>query len=678
MHGDLILPIKESRDDILISILLLVAACFAVGVPTVLVAGLCCRYLQSGLDRRVFIVFSLVSLVGGGFGLAHIADISRAMAGEFVAMGAVVSNFFIPTLHYPIDFKPFATVSVLTLPLAPFLGGAMDFFKKLERALRTGDTVDDKLAYSQEQEAQRQRQLEMRAKQQAGREPKPAQQPELFLGTMMRGDSLPTRKQDSIDLHQRGNWIVLEDGLLNEHMFILGATGAGKSTSLLRLCAEILKNTDRDLIIVDGKGEEELAQQIRTLVWQHRQHDTPIFRLGGMTAGARYHAFCGHADAIYNRILKMLNDGKVEGGAAYFLDKNRNLLQLICRAPGGPPRSFTQLRQRLSLRWLIAAYAGNAEEKEYILSRKPDDIDGLAERVLPLIRELKDVTSSTGFTLEETRTAVFSIKTLAIGDTAQRFCRFLIEDFKDFVTNRASRRGFLGIDEFGVFGNDNIRDLLSQARSKQYGVSLLTQDYANLGDDKLARQILANTRTKILMGTDYPEEVGTPAGTRLQVESGIQSNELGPTGMMTSRIQHAFKVDMNTVRRFSQGQSFIIRKGYAVAVQVSPVSLPEDLVVPPEQIEAPEPAQVELPPPAEEAQTTPAQTSPKRSQKGTAKRSHPPRTSHRRQQAAQTNDETQIPQENPSPETTKNENADVQQVPEIEEKNQRKRRSKPL
>lgn len=72
---------------------------------------------------------------------------------------------------------------------------------------------------------------------------------------------------------------------------------------------------------------------------------------------------------------------------------------------------------------------------------------------------------------------------------------------------RQKRPGLLIIDEFGAFGNKNIIALLTMARSADLGVILATQDIASLGEENERRLILANTPTKILMATDFPEEI---------------------------------------------------------------------------------------------------------------------------------------------------------------------------
>jgi hypothetical protein len=87
---------------------------------------------------------------------------------------------------------------------------------------------------------------------------------------------------------------------------------------------------------------------------------------------------------------------------------------------------------------------------------------------------------------------------------------------------------------------------------------------------------MASTLTKVLMGTDFPEELAMQGGTRMQLESSIQSSETGPTGMSSGRFQHSIKVDINRARRFQYGQAYVIRKGYAMAVQISECKLSEE------------------------------------------------------------------------------------------------------
>lgn len=593
-------PQATTPDEHHFTIIFIISGLVILSLPTLLVGLWILRYLtynpSARAVRRVWIAT--------GTGLLCTLLYTDALAAQYQLIytqtGVVLSEILFqqraPSLfHLALDY---IALSPLTLPLAPFVGGSMDGFNKLKKRLRIYRTTEEMAEAWNDHEQQRAKRLEQRARQAAGQLPTRDQAKELFLGSVLGGDPLPNG-EDSIGVRLHGNGLYLHEWALNEHLFMLGATGSGKSTALKRLCAEILANTSRDLFVIDGKGEDYFVEELRELVWTYRHIEPPVVRLGGLQRGDAYNAFCGTKEAVYNRIGAMAGIQEAEGNALIFANRNRNLLQLICFAHDEPPRSFGGLRERLSQDWLMAAYRGHHEEA-HIASLKAGHFESLSDHLRPLIREFEEVISPTGFTLHDTHCAIFSIKTLSIGDSAKRFCRFLIEDVKDFVANRALRPGVVLFDEFGVFGSDNIRDVLAQARSKHWGIGLATQDYANLGDEQTARQILANTLTKVLLGTDFPEELAMQGGTKVQMESSIQSDALGPTGMTSGRLQHAIKVDINRARRFQRGQAYLIRKGHTVALQFSEVKL-----TPQERAQVPPPSTPSSPASAPEPPSTP-------------------------------------------------------------------------
>jgi hypothetical protein len=219
----------------------------------------------------------------------------------------------------------------------------------------------------------------------------------------------------------------------------------------------------------------------------------------------------------------------------------------------------------------LAAYLNDAEEYALLESLPIAKLESLSDRILPLAREFAPIVGEEGFRLETQRGAIFSLRTQSVGDTARRFLNFLIEDLKDFVGKRQRRPGLLIIDEFGVFDNHNIDAILMLARSANFGVILAIQDVATLGDESLRRIILANTRTKLLLATDFPEEIATLAGTTYQIEASLQHEAGEATGMGSARIQHAFRVDMNEAARLQTGEAFLIRQRYAAKLHIKPV-----------------------------------------------------------------------------------------------------------
>ena len=384
------------------------------------------------------------------------------------------------------------------------------------------------------------------------------------LGAKVRGQPFPP----DLGIHQKNDWVVLSEDVLDQHIFVLGTTGSGKSETIKRLVYEILTATDRNIYLVDGKGDEGLANDIRSLAYQHGRGAAPVFRLGFEKSGAVYDGFRGQPTDVYNRLCALIGTSDAEGDAQYYADINRDLLQLICYAPAGPPRSFEELRERLSKEWLEDAYRDDEVERAAISRLDGRHLEGLSYRLRPLAREFSKHVGDGGFALEETPCAIFSLRVQSVGDTAQRFLDFLVEDLKDFIGKRQTRPAVLIIDEFGQFSNKNITALLSLARSAKLAIILATQDVASLKDEQTKKLVLANTRTKILMATEFPEELAELAGTILRLENSIQFQEGEVTGKGSARIQHQFAVDPNEVAKLKPGEAFIIRQRHHAKIKV--------------------------------------------------------------------------------------------------------------
>jgi len=97
----------------------------------------------------------------------------------------------------------------------------------------------------------------------------------LFLGTYLKGDIIPTY----LGFSTTSGWMTMENRLLNQHVFILGTTGAGKSETLLKIIEQVLQNTNRNLYFVDGKGDLEFAMKVATLIAKSGRGKAHVFKL---------------------------------------------------------------------------------------------------------------------------------------------------------------------------------------------------------------------------------------------------------------------------------------------------------------------------------------------------------------------------------------------------------------
>lgn len=426
--------------------------------------------------------------------------------------------------------------------------------------------LDEHLQEQQQYYDWKNAQLSRDAARREGQTP-PARPAWLNLGVHIKGDRLP----DHLGVARQGHWVQLADPVLDQHLLMVGATGAGKSQAIKRLVAETLAATDRDIFLVDGKGDVVLAREVAQMIYQARRRPVPIFTLGMGERGCIYHGFCGAREAVWNRLVALVGAPDASGDARFYADINRDLLQLACYAGEDVPRSFEELLARLNLAWLQDAYRGNALEQPTVDTIPQSWLDGLLVHLRPLARSLQPLMGPEGFVLEEQQGAIFSLRTQSVPDSARTFLDFFIEDIKDFVGNRQRRPGLLIIDEFGSFQNENIIDLLMMARSARLGVVLATQDVSTLGGEEQRQRILSNTRTKLLMATDFPEQIAQLAGTIYQIEASIQHEEGQATGLGSARVQHAFRIDMNEAARLQPGEAFLIRQRHVAKLRVKQV-----------------------------------------------------------------------------------------------------------
>jgi Cdc6-like AAA superfamily ATPase len=390
---------------------------------------------------------------------------------------------------------------------------------------------------------------------------------EIYLGTQLRGDMF--RPESGIV--QQSGLLGFSEKLFFQNMLIVGAVGSGKTTLLLRMIQQILSSTELDVYVIDGKGDEEFAQQVASLVYQQKQTQVPIFRVGGDKRGAIYNPFSGSPEAIFNRLCSLAGVHEQTGEARYYARRNMEILQIVTYAPCGVPRSFADLRQRLSREWLVDAYEGDRATVTELKAMNPKAFEELQMALRPLTRMFAPLTGEEGFKIEDTRYAVFSLGTQSAGITASEFVNMLIEDIKDAMRNRIKRQCVWIVDEFLVLGNDSVRDILTIGRSFGMGVVLAMQSIDAVDDDRTKDLMLTNCRTKILMANDKPETLIQVAGTRKAFETSIQHDEGAATGMGSSRLQDQYLIDPNEVRALHAGECFMLRQQKAAKLKVSPV-----------------------------------------------------------------------------------------------------------
>lgn len=373
---------------------------------------------------------------------------------------------------------------------------------------------------------------------------------------------------DAINFRIDNEWLTFDPRLLSQHTLAVGAPNAGKSTLLLHLIKEAMR-LGRRVYVIDGKGSTEFAEACINLMQE--SGPVPWVTVGMGDQGTLYNPFVGQKESIYNRLLALMGVSVgQEGGAAYYADIKRNMLQLVCclNLPAvDAPRTLEELRTRLTLDWLRRTYAGQRVELQFIQEAEDNGyISSLSPHVAQLVRAFSARTSPQGFTFDNERVGMFSINALSADLVGKQFFEMMIEDVCDWVGQRKEKAdpALIVVDEFGTINTGNIVRLLMQAREMSTGVVLCTQSVA-FGSPQTRADILACTAIKIAMRSDDVEPLLMVMGTYKTLHPTWQSNfkikafgeENQYTGLGSSRPEDEMKAHPDLVARLHPGESYV-------------------------------------------------------------------------------------------------------------------------
>ena len=182
---------------------------------------------------------------------------------------------------------------------------------------------------------------------------------------------------------------------LRSHQVVIGTTGTGKTTLLLRLWAGFLARglqlhaagTGRRplLVVLDCKGgadSRRVADRVRRVLRDAGARSTAIWpdeaslSLWGLPPAE-----------LTGTLLDMMEHGT--GAAAYYADIMEAIVELAVGAPCGPPASAADFLARLDAGWLGLAYAGPGHSAKAALARSASrHVSDIALRFRTLFRRL--------------------------------------------------------------------------------------------------------------------------------------------------------------------------------------------------------------------------------------------------------------------------------------------------
>ena len=310
---------------------------------------------------------------------------------------------------------------------------------------------------------------------------------------------------------------VLELGYksLRNHMLIVGTTGAGKSTLMLRLWAGFWPaasrwhgkgHEDRPLLVVidakggfDGRDTAERACRVMT--------DLGAAKVGMWPDEVSLNLWALPQARLTEVLVDLVPVAK-EGGAAYYADVLAATVHLAVHAPAGPPTSSADFLSRLDAGWLDMAYVGIPE--------RLTEVQGAAKSIPDVRLRYKTLLDrlGPGFDGNPTKPGVddsitdydmlYCVVEGTAGTTvAEAQARALVELITDAATRWGrddvespieKRAALLALDEFSaVSGKVRIYELTERLRSLGAAVQIGAQSWESLAPTEDERQRIAAT-----------------------------------------------------------------------------------------------------------------------------------------------------------------------------------------
>ncbi len=388
-----------------------------------------------------------------------------------------------------------------------------------------------------------------------------------------------------------GKKVALKDHSRTGHVQIVGATGRGKTESVIIpwMIQDIIQG--KSTVLIDAKGDGSILERVRSVYNEMNLPEQELcwFDLSDIEGSCKTNPLkYGSPQQIADRLFSSFTFEN-----AYFKSVSYEGAFLVIEALRESlsevtfERIYDNLTDDEALTGLISSLNGSLQKRALKLLGEPfrarmEKWSGLISQLQPFAKgELSPLLNGgekKSFSLSELidpslargnapKAAIILIPTLLYQETAAQVGKLLLQEVAWAVASREKRgyRMFTSIflDEFSSFVYPGFLSLLNKARSTGCGIHLSHQSLGDLEavSHEFAKTLNANTNVKCILGVNDPETADFFAkhfGTKdsEKTTERVMQGAFGDyekTGHMSLRETQSYKINPNKLREFSQG-----------------------------------------------------------------------------------------------------------------------------
>jgi len=385
-----------------------------------------------------------------------------------------------------------------------------------------------------------------------------------------------------------GRAVSLSDHQLEAHALIVGASGAGKTTTLETILAQQIAR-GRPVVAIDMKGSPAFASELAVAAHSAGRRLT-VWRPDGP---AHWNPLAhGGPTALKDRLMsaERFSEPHYQRAAERYLQTALTVLEAV--HPGRPPSLSEVVTAMAPPR--LASLARTAPQPiarrtaDYLGSMTPDQLSaaaGLGTRLALLSESVagpylepgdpRDPPAvDLGAALEGGDVVLFSLNSSTYGKLAAQLGALAIQDLTSAAGRRLQQSGggepvpaTIALDEFSALGADNVLSLLARGREAGVSVLLATQELSDLerAAPGFRDQVLGITALKLAHRQEVDASavaISRLAGTERVWRETRQLPSLGGGRRPASRgTRHEVEepvVHPNEIKRLSTGQLVLL------------------------------------------------------------------------------------------------------------------------